>query len=100
MSLIRNKLEKVKERIDGSFTARCPACAAAGRDSTAGNHLLVRPDGVFSCVVFAGDSPEAKKHRQEILRLAGDGKAPERKAAPAAPWADVKPWWERYPKPK
>lgn len=100
MSLTRTKLENVKERPDGSYTARCPACAAAGRDSTAGNHLLVRPDGVFSCVVFAGDNPEAKKHRQEIYRLAGDGEAPKHKPATAVPWADVKPWWVCYPKPK
>ena len=100
MSLIRNKLENVKERPDGSYNARCPACAAAGRDSTAGNHLLVRPDGVFSCVLFVGDSPEAKKHRQAIYRLAGDGKAPGCKPTTAVPWADVTPWWERYPKPK
>lgn len=97
MSLTRSNLENVRDRPDG-YTARCPACAAAGHDST-GNHLLVRATGVFSCVVYPGDSPESKRHRQEIYRLAGDGKAPEKKPTTAAPWGDVAPWWERYPPP-
>ena len=98
MPLIRSKLGNVRDRPGGSYTARCPACAVAGHDST-GNHLFVRSTGVFSCIVYSGDSPESKRHRQEIYRLAGDGKAPKKKPATAAPWGDVAPWWERYPPP-
>ena len=47
MPLTRSKLENIRERPDGSYTARCPACAAARHDST-GNHLFVRATGVFS----------------------------------------------------
>lgn len=106
MSLIRSKLEKVVERADGSLIARCPACAAIGRDRT-GNHLKVAPDGRFACVVFPGDAPESKKHRSEIYRLAGDG----RSSGPRAAWMDgpegwqgatltITPWRERYPRPR
>jgi hypothetical protein len=72
MSLIRSKLENVVERADGSFNARCPACAARGGDSK-GNHLIVFPDGKFGCVVFQGSDAETREHRALVTRLAGDG---------------------------
>ena len=57
-----DKLDNVVERA-GKVIARCPACAAKGRDSH-GNHLVIFDNGAFSCIV--GDS----NHRKEIYRLA------------------------------
>jgi len=56
------KLDNVIERA-GKIIARCPACAAKGRDSQ-GNHLVIFDNGAYSCIV--GDS----NHRKEIYRLA------------------------------
>src|SRR5262245_23845381 len=49
-------------------TARCPACAEAGHDQTR-NHLFIQVDGRFGCVVYPGDSPEAREHRKRIFAL-------------------------------
>ena len=57
-----DKLENVVERT-GKIIARCPACAAKGRDSQ-GNHLVIFDNGAYSCII--GDS----NHRKEIYRLA------------------------------
>ena len=57
-----DKLDNVVERA-GKIIARCPACAAKGRDSH-GNHLVIFDNGAFSCIV--GDS----NHRKEIYHLA------------------------------
>ena len=57
-----DKLDNVVERA-GKIIARCPACAAKGRDSH-GNHLVIFDNGAFSCII--GDS----NHRKEIYRLA------------------------------
>ena len=57
-----NKLDNVIERA-GKIIARCPACAAKGRDSQ-GNHLVIFDNGAYSCIV--GDA----NHRKEIYRLA------------------------------
>jgi hypothetical protein len=70
MSATLSRLENVRKREDGSVVARCPACAALGND-TKGNHLVVFPSGAFGCVVFSGDTPEARQHRREVARLAG-----------------------------
>jgi hypothetical protein len=66
MALDRTKLQNVTPRANGSFTARCPACAGTGGD-TAGNHLIVYEDGRFACVVYPGSS--GKEHRGEIAKL-------------------------------
>ena len=57
-----DKLENVVERT-GKVIARCPACAAKGRDSQ-GNHLVIFDNGAFSCII--GDA----NHRKEIYQLA------------------------------
>ena len=57
-----DKLENVVERT-GKIIARCPACAAKGRDSQ-GNHLVIFDNGAFSCII--GDA----NHRKEIYQLA------------------------------
>ena len=57
-----DKLENVVERT-GKIIARCPACAAKGRDSQ-GNHLVIFDNGAFSCII--GDA----NHRKEIYRMA------------------------------
>lgn len=67
MSLDISKLEKVKER-GGKVTARCPACAEAGSD-TSGDHLSIDAEGRFACVMFP--AAEGKDHRRRIAQLAG-----------------------------
>ena len=59
------KLKKVVQK-DGKIEAQCPACAAAGADST-GNHLVVYPDGKYGCVA----NPDDDEHRKRIFKLVG-----------------------------
>jgi hypothetical protein len=54
----------------GKTTVRCPACAEAGHDQTR-NHLFIWADGRFGCVVYSGDSPDAKAHRRRVFALCG-----------------------------
>ena len=65
------KLKKVVQK-DGKIEAQCPACAAAGADST-GNHLVVYPDGKYGCVANPGD----EEHSKLVFKLVGhrDGAA-------------------------
>ena len=70
MSLDVSKLERVRCR--GRKTiARCPACTEAGHDRR-GEHLVINADGSFGCVVYPGDSADAKQHRKRIFALCGD----------------------------
>jgi hypothetical protein len=72
MSLDVSKLECLQHR--GRKTiARCPACAETEHDN-AGKHLAVYEDGSFGCVLYPGDSPDAKAHRKRIFALCGDYK--------------------------
>ena len=68
MPLLIEKLESVKPLHNGTIIARCPACAASGQDHD-GNHLKVKPDGRFCCVVHPGK--DGREHRREIFRLVG-----------------------------
>ena len=69
MSLDFSKLENV--RVCGNkTTARCPACAEAGRDRR-GEHLFQNEEGRFGCVVYPGISPDAKAHRKRIFAMCG-----------------------------
>ena len=70
MSLDISKLENVRTHGDKTV-ARSPACAQTGRDQK-GEHLFKYSDGRFGCVVYPGDSPEAKEHRKRIFALCGD----------------------------
>ena len=70
MSLDISKLENVRTH-GGKKTARCPACAEAGHDQKR-NHLIIQADGRFGCVVYPGDSADAKEHRKRIFALCGD----------------------------
>src|SRR5215475_11647184 len=70
MSLHISKLGNVR-RIGRKTTARCPACGEVGRDKK-GEHLFIMADGRFGCVVYPGDSADAKKHRKRIFALCGD----------------------------
>lgn len=58
-------LENVKRLPDGSIRAGCPACIAAGSDSSK-DHLLIQPDAKFGCAAHPAD----RAHRQEIFKLA------------------------------
>jgi hypothetical protein len=70
MSLDISKLKKVCNR-GKKITAQCPACAESGRDNK-GEHLLINADARFACVVYPGDSADAKEHRKRIFALCGD----------------------------
>ena len=70
MSLDISKLENVRKRGE-KITARCPACAEVGHDQK-GEHLVINADGRFGCVVYPGDSADAKEHRKRIFALCGD----------------------------
>jgi hypothetical protein len=70
MSLDTCKLENVRIRTD-RIMARCPACAESGHDRS-GEHLIIDAEGRFACVVYPGDSPDAKKHRKRIFALCGN----------------------------
>lgn len=59
------KLNKVVQK-DGKIVAQCPACAAAGADST-GNHLVVYPNGAYRCVASLDDA----EHSNLIFKLVG-----------------------------
>jgi hypothetical protein len=72
MSLDISKLENVRMRGDKTI-ARCPACAEAGHDEKC-EHLVINADRSFGCVVYPGDSEEAKEHRRRIVALCGDRK--------------------------
>ena len=72
MSLNISKLENIRKH-SGKITARCPACAEAGHDRK-GEHLVINADGSFGCVVYPGDSVDAKAHRKRIFALRGDRK--------------------------
>lgn len=75
MPLNLSRLENIQVRGD-KRTARCPACAESGHDST-GEHLVIYADGRFGCVVAPGDV----EHRRVIWKLAGgetDSKQPVR----------------------
>jgi hypothetical protein len=72
MSLDLSKLERVRHR--GKKTvARCPACAEVGHDRR-GEHLVIDAESAFSCVIYSGDSAEAKAHRKRIFALSGNHK--------------------------
>lgn len=73
------RLEKVRwrgERIE----CRCPACGELGHDKT-GNHLLIQPDGKFSCVV----NQRNHEHNKRIWALAGGEIAPSGSYLPPVP---------------
>ena len=70
MSLDISKLENVRTRSDKT-TARCPACAEHGHDKN-GEHLVIYSGGRFACVLYPGDSADAKEHRKRIFALCGD----------------------------
>ncbi|MEI6819323.1 MAG: hypothetical protein WCL19_06945 [Verrucomicrobiota bacterium] len=76
MSLDISKLELVRIKHGRGTSmkkvAQCPACAEEGGDSQ-GIHLVIFPDGKFSCIKYPGAS--GKKHRQRIHELAGDGES-------------------------
>jgi hypothetical protein len=72
MNLDFSKLEHVHVRARGRKTiARCPACAKTGNDRR-GEHLVINEDGRFGCILYPGNSPEAKAHRKQIFASCGD----------------------------
>jgi len=70
MSLDISRLENARKH-RGKITAQCPACAEIGHDQTR-NHLVVQADGRFGCVIYAGDSMDARAHRKRIFALCGN----------------------------
>jgi hypothetical protein len=59
---------------DGKITAGCPACQASGLDRRGKNHLVVFPNGAYSCIVHNKcDEAARKQHLREIRALIGRG---------------------------
>jgi hypothetical protein len=85
-----NRLHNVKPGKCGQYVARCPACAEDDHDKS-GNHLLVFPDGKFSCIHGKDDA----EHRKRIYALAAGSRAthaaPAPRPAPVQPTAPAKP---------
>ncbi len=65
--LDETKLNKVKHNAS-KVIAQCPACYEIGMDQK-GDHLCIKPNGKFACVINQG--PEGKQHRQRIFELVG-----------------------------
>lgn len=76
ISLDTARLQNVKHLDDGSIRAACPACRAAGSD-TSGKHLRIYPSGKFGC----GKEQADTEHRKEIFRLAGKTKTADKPAS-------------------
>ncbi len=68
------RLENPRQR-GAKMTARCPACAEQGQDTT-GEHLVIQPDGRFGCALHGG--PKGHGHRRRIFELAGQASGTER----------------------
>jgi len=66
MKIDTSRLKNVVKKPNGEIVSQCPACNAAGHDTT-GNHLIVYPDWKFGCVAHQGDTD----HNKEILGLVG-----------------------------
>ena len=67
-----SKLTNV-HRVSKGAEAACPACRADDKDS-AGDNLLIYPNGRYQCARFIKCSPaEINLHNQDIYRLAGIG---------------------------
>ncbi len=81
MALDLSKLENVKQT-DKKTIARCPACAEEGAD-TKGDHLFIRPDGRFGCVLYPGIS--GRNHRKRITALAGNLSRGDERKIPLQP---------------
>ncbi|MDP8217785.1 MAG: hypothetical protein P9M03_03555 [Candidatus Theseobacter exili] len=69
MVLDFKKLENIKQK-DGKTIARCPACAALGRDKK-GEHLYINDDGRFGCIAYQGST--GALHRSRIYQLLANG---------------------------
>jgi hypothetical protein len=70
MILDVKRLEDVARRGD-CIECACPACRDIGKD-TAGNNLLIRPDGRYKCAAFINlSAAENHRHNQRIYWLAG-----------------------------
>jgi hypothetical protein len=70
MSLDITRLQNVRLRGEKT-TARCPACAEVSHDNK-GEHLVINTNGSLGCVVYPGDSEDAKAHRKCIFALCGE----------------------------
>ncbi len=73
--LLSGRLERFTRNGDGSFQARCPACAAQGRDKT-GEHLRVWANGAFHCIVGSDEGDGASEHNRAIRAFLHDGLDP------------------------
>lgn len=54
-----SKLQNIKH-LPGGIQAACPVCRLAGADKD-GNHLSIWNNGVYSCIVHAGDKDHSKQ---------------------------------------
>lgn len=72
--ILNEKLLRRVRRTENGTYAACPACQHEGYDS-AGDNLLIYPDGRFVCARFINESGRDKhNHNQLIYRLTGQSK--------------------------
>lgn len=85
-SLLSARLTNLRSNPDGTFQARCPACAAANMDRK-GEHLRVWPSHAFRCVVV----PDDKDHNRAIRAFIHEGADSATLAALTAQIIDPEP---------
>lgn len=67
-SILSTRLEGFRRNGDGTYQARCPACAAEGHDKQR-NHLRIWPSGAFVCAKLRKDNPnDAPLDHNRLIR--------------------------------
>ena len=92
MSLDSSKLENLTKLSDDRLRARCPACAADGKDRK-GEHLIIYSNGRFGCAAHQED----REHRSLIFKLAGINRSRRAgvRSFPIEPKGDARRWLHR-----
>lgn len=85
-SLLAGRLEGLRRNGDGTFQARCPACAAEGGDSQK-QHLRIWPSSAFRCAKY-GDN---KAHNRVVRALIYADSDPDTLAALEVEFVDPEP---------
>jgi hypothetical protein len=85
-SLLSGRLEGLRRNGDGTFQARCPACAAEGGDSQK-QHLRIWPSSAFRCAKYGDD----KTHNRVVRALIYADSDPDTLAALEVEFVDPEP---------
>lgn len=90
--ILSGRLENLRRNGDGTFQARCPACAAHGGDRQ-GVHLRIWPSGAFCCAKERKAETDAEPidHNRAIRAFVYEGASPEALAALQVSYVDPDP---------